>query len=338
MSKLVTLDKIPDGLLELEAEQLHTILSGPTLIHLSGRREDPLFVTVLLHGNEVTGWQALRGVLRKFQNSELPRSLSFLVGNISAAAEGVRHLPDQLDYNRIWSGGDDPEQQMMSEVVEQMRQRKVFASVDIHNNTGRNPHYGCVNILEQRHLHLATLFSRTVVYFTRPAEVQSIAMSKICPAVTVECGQPGEPHGIEHAQQFLESCLHLSGIPVHPIAHGDIDLFHTVATVRIPNDVRFGFGDFGHESNELDLCFVEDLDQLNFQEISAGTSFGDVCSERVNHIEVWSEVGEDVGDRFFMVEDGQLRTKRAVMPSMLTRDEEVIRQDCLCYLMERMDY
>jgi len=69
-----------------------------------------------------------------------------------------------------------------------------------------------------------------------------------------------------------------------------------------------------------------------------GTSFGDVCSERVNHIEVWSEVGEDVGDRFFMVEDGQLRTKRAVMPSMLTRDEEVIRQDCLCYLMERMDY
>jgi hypothetical protein len=23
------------------------------------------------------------------------------------------------------------------------------------------------------------------------------------------------------------------------------------------------------------------------------------------------------------------------MPSMLTRDEQVIRQDCLCYLMER---
>jgi hypothetical protein len=27
-----------------------------------------------------------------------------------------------------------------------------------------------------------------------------------------------------------------------------------------------------------------------------------------------------------------------VMPAMLTRDERVIRQDCLCYLMERLPY
>ena len=338
MSQLITLNEIPDGLLDLEADELTTMLSGTTLVHLSGRRREPLFITVLLHGNEITGWQALRGMLRKFQHKELPRSLSFLVGNVSAAAEGARHLPGQPDYNRIWDGRGGSEQQMMSEVVEQMRQRNVFASIDVHNNTGRNPHYGCVNLLEQSHLHLATLFSRTVVYFTRPAEVQSIAMSKICPAVTVECGQPGEPHGVEHAQQFLESCLHLSKIPSHPVAHGDVDLFHTVATVKIPGAVRFGFGDSDQGMDSLDLCFADDLDQLNFQEIPAGTSFGVVCSDRVDHIEVWSEAGEDVGDRFFEVEDGELRTKRAVMPSMLTRDEEVIRQDCLCYLMERMDY
>lgn len=337
MDGLITLDEIPDGLLDLEAEELHTMLSGTTLVHLQGRRRDPLFVTVLLHGNEVTGWQALRGVLRKFRNKEMPRSLSFLIGNVSAAAEGARHLHGQPDYNRIWDGGSSPEQQMMSDVVEQMRQRNVFASIDIHNNTGRNPHYGCVNLLEQSHLHLATLFSRTVVYFIRPSEVQSIAMSKICPAVTVECGQPGEPHGVEHAQQFIESCLHLSEIPAHPVAHGDIDLFHTVATVKIPHDIRFMFGGSGHDDGLMDLCFADDLDRLNFQEITAGTSFGVVCSDRVDHIEVWSEAGEDLGERFFEVEDGELRTKRAVMPSMLTRDEEVIRQDCLCYLMERMD-
>ena len=26
-----------------------------------------------------------------------------------------------------------------------------------------------------------------------------------------------------------------------------------------------------------------------------------------------------------------------MMPAMLTLDENIIRQDCLCYLMERMD-
>ncbi len=333
---LTTLEQIPQGLLELEAEQLHTLLSGPTLIHLQGRRRDPLFVTVLLHGNEVTGWQALRDTVKKYQQRGLPRSLSFLVANVSAAADSVRHLPGQPDYNRIWSGGDGPEHKMMMEVVGQMRQRGVFASVDIHNNTGRNPHYGCVNVLESRHLHLATLFSRMVVYFTKPSEVQSIAMSKLCPAVTVECGKLGEPHGVEHAREFLASCLNLSEIPSHPIAHGDLDLFHTVATVKIPNHIRFGFGDYGHTDGSLDLCLAEDLDQLNFQEIPAGTSFGEVCSDRVDHFEVWNESGEDVGDHFFSVEDGELRTERTVMPSMLTLDEEVIRQDCFCYLMERL--
>jgi hypothetical protein len=29
---------------------------------------------------------------------------------------------------------------------------------------------------------------------------------------------------------------------------------------------------------------------------------------------------------------------KCLMPAMLTRDERVIRQDCLCYLMERLPY
>jgi hypothetical protein len=30
--------------------------------------------------------------------------------------------------------------------------------------------------------------------------------------------------------------------------------------------------------------------------------------------------------------------KKSLMPAMLTRDTRVIRQDCLCYLMERIPY
>ena len=45
-----------------------------------------------------------------------------------------------------------------------------------------------------------------------------------------------------------------------------------------------------------------------------------------------------VTERYFAVEGGRLLTRVPVMPSMLTCDPVVIRQDCLCYLMERYDH
>jgi hypothetical protein len=48
------------------------------------------------------------------------------------------------------------------------------------------------------------------------------------------------------------------------------------------------------------------------------------------------ENGMDNTDDFFAINNQQLVMRKAVMPSMLTLNEAVIRQDCLCYLMERM--
>lgn len=326
------LESPPEGLLEAAPAELQRLLGGPTLLHLPGRRPEPLFVSVLLHGNEDTGYFAARELLRRYRDKSLPRALSIFFGNVSAAALGLRRLDGQPDYNRVWPGSEEPasaEQTLMARVVGEMERRGVFASVDVHNNTGINPHYACVNRVDHRYLHLATLFSRTVVYFTRPRGVQSLAFSRLCPAVTVECGQPGQPHGIEHALDYLDACLHLADIPVHPVAPHDIDLFHTVAIVKVPESVSFGFGD-----GAGDIRFNPQLDHLNFRELPAGTPLGRVVSDRAR-LEVWDEFGKDAGARYFAVEDGELRLLRPVMPSMFTRDARVIRQDCLGYLMER---
>jgi hypothetical protein len=219
---------------------------------------------------------------------------------------------------------------MMQQVVDIMERRGLFASVDIHNNTGCNPHYGCVNVLDNRYLHLATLFSRTVVFFIRPCGVQSIAMARLCPAVTLECGKVGEKHGVEHAREYLDACLRLSALPDHAVAVGDIDLFHTVAQVKVPEDVSFGF-----PPDEADILFTPELERLNFRELPRGTALGRVEARNGGRLDVRDEQGQDVAGRYFQVEDGELRLKQPVMPSMLTRNEAVIRQDCLCYLMER---
>lgn len=330
---LTQYDTLPPALLDLPAVRLGEVLPGPSLIHLPGRRTPPLFVSVLLHGNEDTGWLAAQSVLKKFATAELPRALSLFIGNVEAARTGLRRLDGQPDYNRVWPGGEEAhpaEAAMMQEVVDAMRARGVFASIDIHNNTGLNPHYACVNRLEQDFLHLAVLFSRIVVYFIRPRGVQSAAFAELCPAVTVECGKPGTPGGVEHAAAFIEACLHLSGFPAHPLPPHDVDLFHTVATVKIPEQLSFGFG-----APDADIDFVPELDHYNFRELAHGDAWGRVRQGRLLALD---ETGTDIGDRLFDYRKNEITLRRPLMPAMLTRDERVIRQDCLCYLMERIAY
>lgn len=328
------IEKLPDGLLEAPVESLAELLGGPTLIHLPGRHPEPLFVTVLAHGNESTGFYAAQALLQKYHDRELPRALSVFIGNVAAAGEGQRFLDGQADYNRVWPGTgqeDVPEAQMMQQVVDSMRNRKAFASIDVHNNTGINPHYGCINRVDNQFLHLASLFSRTVVYFIRPLGVQSMAMSYVCPAVTIECGKPNHEYGVAHAHDYMDACLHMAELPQHPVASHDVDLFHTVAVVKIPAHVSFGFGE-----EAVDLQLVNNIDHLNFRELPAGTELGLIRPDAAVTLEVRDDNNQSVHDHYFTIEDNRLLTARSLMPSMFTLDEKIIRQDCLGYLMERL--
>lgn len=339
--KLRILHTVPDALLSAESDQLDDLLDGPTLIHLDGSQsEDRLFVSTLLHGNEDTGWLAIRALLTKYAARKaahkLPRNLSIFIGNVTAARLRLRRFDNQPDYNRVWPGSKDvnsAESRLMREVVDEMTRYRLFASIDIHNNTGVNPHYACLTRLGDAFFYLATLFSRTVVYFQQPPGTQTAAFSTRCPAVAIECGKPGSPGSVDHALQYLEACLNLRVFPTHPFPKCDIDLFHTVATVRIDEHTSFGFG-----PDPCALNLDPALDQLNFRELPLGTAFGSVSADGQTGLTATDENGMDITERYFALHGKQLITRRPLMPAMLTRDTKVIRQDCLCYLMERMTF
>ncbi len=330
---LTVLDEIPENLLDCKASELHQYLSGPTLIRLKGQRDDVLFVSVLLHGNETSGWDAIRELLADYENAGLPRSLYLFIGNVSAAAEGLRVLDGQQDYNRIWKKDNNTaEGKIAAQLLNILASVSLFAAIDVHNNTGQNPHYACINELSSPFLHLAALFSRTVVYFRRPDSVASLALSALCPSTTVECGKSEDVQGKEHAKEFIDACLHLQDFPSHEVAEHDIDIFHTVATVKVSEGVEFGI-----ENPAAQLNFIGNMDRLNFQELSAGTVLAhSQCNEA--SLQAINEEGVDVAAQYFSCEKGILRFSVPLMPSMLTLDEDIIRQDCLCYLMERLDH
>ena len=330
---LTVYEDLPSGMLHFEANELHRILPGPSLIHLPGEKKEPLFLSILLHGNETTGWDAVRAVLEQYREKPLPRALSLFIGNVRAARHSLRHLDDQPDYNRIWKAeGHSKEDVMVRQVLEEMRERQVFACIDIHNNTGHNPHYACVNRLATPFFQLARLFSPTVVYFIKPDSVLSMAFANICPAVTVECGRPVEQSGALHAQEFIETALHLDHLDEESMTVHDVDLFHTVAIVRVREDVTASIDD-----ETAQLKFLPDIDLMNFREIMAGTQLARVRHGVGMPLLAENEFGKNVADRYFEVRNGWLYNTAPVMPSMLTLDMDIVRQDCLCYLMERLD-
>jgi hypothetical protein len=334
--KLNQIDSYPLELLNISIEELHSLFPGPSLLHLQGRRPDPVFVSVLQHGSESTGLDVIQELLKIYQNSDLPRSISILLANTQAARYRKRSLGGQPDYNRVWPGTIEPNIQeaiVMQEVVDEMARRNVFASIDIHNNTGLNPHYACINKLENCFLHLAALFGPTIVYFLRPKGVQSMAFSKLCPAVTLECGKPGNPDGTNHALEYVNAVLHMKAIPNESVLPQDIKLFHTIARIRVPKDVTFSYTD-----KSAAILFQRDLYKMNFTEIPADTCFGIVHSNNNARLLAFNDSDEELGKKLFYIDKKQIKLRKPMMPAMLTLDEAIIRQDCLCYLMERLPY
>jgi hypothetical protein len=329
--KLQVLDELPSGFLDVDPEQLETILSGPTLIRLQGRTDPPIFVSTLLHGNEPTGFRALQELLASYrrQGHYLPRSLWIFIGNVRAAKYHERRLENQPDYNRIWNGGDLPENRLAGQVLEAATARGLFASIDVHN---RNPHYACMNRLDGATIRLAQMFSRTLVYFLKPPEVLSIAFKKYCPSITVEGGQPHDLTGVRHVADFLDQCLNLDSIPTN-VVRQDLDLYHSVARVQVPKNSRIGF----HlNCGRVDFCFIKNLDRLNFTEVPEGTVLGWRNNPEM-HLSAQDEKGQEVEGAYFEYRGNEILFKRAVVPSLFSTDEHIVHQDCLGYLMERYE-
>jgi succinylglutamate desuccinylase len=334
---LTELDHLPEGILERPASALYQYFRGPALITLPGHRKRPLLVSILQHGNEITGWEAVRRLLKShYLIDDLPRSLAILIGNPLASRHRLRRLDDQPDFNRCWPGGTDIDPgyaALFRRIHDRLLQLRPLACIDIHNNTGLNPHYAAVNRIRSDYLRLASLFSSKVAYFTMPGGTLSHSMAEFCPSLTLECGQAGEIHGTDHSLAFLEACLHLEEIPLTPVDADAVHLFHMVATVNVPDNVLFGFGRV-----PADLAFRENLDAFNFCELPVGTSFGDLRNGATRPLIASDIEGNDVTERYFSFERGQVTTRRDIMPSMLTQDRRIIQQDCLCYLMERIHF
>jgi hypothetical protein len=332
---LISLNKVPEALYTCTATELWQHLNGPTLLHLSGKEDAPLFLTILLHGNEHTGFEALKLILNRYRDKQFPRPLIIFIGNIAAAKANTRTLSNQIDFNRCWPGTPhkaSKEAAIMAKVTSYVKSQRPFASVDIHNNTGKNPHYGCINRLEPAYIHLAKLFARDIVYFERPLGVQSAALAPICPAVTIECGRIGESAINEETAAYIDRLLNLKELPTNLPSPDEYTLLQTISIIKLPEDASFSFN-----GTAADFILRPDLDELNFQKLSPGASLGVRCSKSQKQLEILSAIQDQPPQDIIEYQDNEVRLKQTAIPAMLTLDTNAIRSDCLGYLMQEIN-
>ena len=157
-------------ILDLPATELLSVLDGPTLFDLTLPDQDPMFVSVLLHGNEVSGWDAVRSILKEQRQKGQDTSMLLLVGNVEAASEGVRALDGQTDFNRIWEEERGKKFHWAEEVIERVSSKKPWFALDIHNNTCPNPHHAVITDMNPSTLSAARKFSKTAIFAMQPSE------------------------------------------------------------------------------------------------------------------------------------------------------------------------
>lgn len=328
---LTVLERVPEGLFSTPAERLATVLPGPSLLRLEGQRSPALFFSVLLHGNETSGWDALCQLMQSKQ--PLERDIVLFIGNVSAAAQGVRTLPGQLDFNRLWRG-EHQNRALVDAVLRELAAQPLFAAVDFHNNTGRNPHYTVLTQVTPTSLALASLFSDKAVLVEEPDTVLTRAVQDLCPATTVEVGPISDPASTERARQLMEAYLTLTEIPTTPETR--VRLHRALARIHVREQVEFAFAD-GDAADVLhDLTLTGGMEAVNFHPLPAGTEFGVARRPLHEVLTVVDPAHRDVTPQFLEIRDGHISLKRPVIPAMYTTDSLVIRQDCLCYLMEEL--
>lgn len=334
---LKILTYLPQRFLKVKSHNLIDLMDRPTLFHLKGQKKSALFLSVLLHGNEFSGLSILQRILKRYRGRKLPRDLLIFIGNPKAAALGLRHLDDQPDFNRIWRGRKLPEHKAARALIKYIRAQTLYAAVDIHNNSGINPIYSCITEKKKEFVKLAQVFSKNVVYFKQPDTVLSAAMGCFCPAVTIECGLPGNAYGVTSGVRFVQEILdekelwRKSSLQLKSV-------YHTYASLKLATDSVILFQSsrrFKVFPQNCHLLLTNQFDSLNFKKLKKGFSLGWLKSRE--KLQLIDQKGRDIFDQVFYLKGERLLVRSPFIPSMFTKDVSIAKSDCLGYIMTKID-
>jgi hypothetical protein len=308
-------------------------LEGPTAIWITGADTSRTRAySTLLHGNEPSGVIALHRWLRAEETPAV--NIVFFIGAVSAAltapAFSHRMLPGRRDLNRCFEGPDhDDEGRLAAQLLRLLRSTNCEALVDVHNNTGHNPPYGIATGLQAESLSLVSLFANRCVHSDLNLGTLTEATSAI-PSVAIEAGRSHTPEADAVALAGLERYVHRAHL-FHELDTSDMRIYECPIQVRLTDGTHVVFA--SEPVDDADLTLLPAVDEYNFDGDDAGTLLGWVRDSAPWPLAARNADGDEVSGDHFEIRDGMLLARQPILPIMMTTDERIARDDCLCYLV-----
>lgn len=319
-----------------EAEALAR-LGGATWWLVPGRdRTRRRLVATLLHGNEPSGFRAMRAWLG---SGVVPTvDTAFCVCSVEAALGPPlfvhRTAARARDQNRCFlppfEGPEGRRAQALLELIERLAPE---AAIDLHNNTGHSPAYGVGTRVDPTILGISALFADRFMYSDLTLGTLMEALDGRVPSAVIECGRAGDPVADATALSGLERFLMLEDLDAARARASGVEVLERPVRVGVERDASLAFGEAPVPGAALTVR--KDVDRHNFKSMEAGEVVGWLGSEASWPLVALGRSGQDVSSQLFVRRGVEVQLRRAIVPVMMTTSAEIAKSDCLFYALER---
>lgn len=320
----------PKRFQDVSWQKLIQKLTKPTIFHLPGKDQTKsLIISCLIHGNETSGYKAVTKELNKLKT--YPLDVYFLIANIKAAQRKPyfthRDWEAKPGFNRIWNKTD--KYPLAKEILTFLKKANPLACLDLHNNNGKNPAYAICEGERKEVLNLAGFLAEIILFSEIRLGTFTEAMVKICPAVTLECGQVNTKVADDFAEQTLERFLSLISLPKK---EREIFPYRELCEINIKKKIKFCFGHTPKPG--FDLVLRDDIEDFNFNILKKGDYLG--FAEKIDVLECLDKKKRPVTKDFFYLKDGQILAKQDLTLAMAVRKVNIAKLSNLCYIIEKV--
>ncbi len=309
-------------------------LRGPTWVSLAGRDRSRLRVaTTLLHGNEPSGFRAIRRYLR---SGRVPATdLLFFFGSVSAAQIlprfSNRTLLSGRDLNRCFRPPyDGAEGRLAATVLARLEDRRPEALIDLHNTSGRGPAYGVLMTRDRACQQVAALWARHVVVTDLRLGALTEATTQHFPSAVVECGGREDPAADSVAWFGLREFADRATLFDRDAAP---EVFEHPVRIELRAGCEIAFA--RQPVERADVTLYPDLDRHNFGMVDVGEPLGWLGPRGLDALMLRRASGTDTVDALLSQRAGALVASRAFRPLMITTHPDIAKSDCLFYAVAK---
>jgi hypothetical protein len=293
-------------------------------------------VTTLLHGNEPSGFRAFRHWVAGGATPAV--DVAICLCSVEAALGpplfAHRALPGVRDANRCFAAPlDDDAGRRAGRLLELIERFRPEAVVDLHNNTGHSPAYGVGPRADTFHLGLTSLFADRFMHTDIQLGTLVEATEHIAPSIVIECGRAGDPLADATALAGLERFLLMDRLEDASARAAGVEVLQHPLRVVLAPWASLAFGDA--PQGDVSVTIRRDVDRHNFSPMRAGETLGWISRDEPWPFEALGAAGDDRSRDLLALEGREVRTRREIVPVMMTTSPDIAKSDCLFYALER---